>query len=173
MSGYVIRSFHFSTIRTFVDINRIRVRHSRSGSAVAVNASAEYDSKADTFRLTFDTATVDTQIALIIHEALHASCDARGLRKMRIATSEALGYVAQCVFLRGKQVGTTVSNARLFSDTDIALDLIFEHPWRLAGLALAGTEILRGEAAPLEQAIGSYKKYKKEANLVARWDGIK
>ncbi len=98
------------------------------------DGSSGYDAFTNTIYLNFAGATSVTQKAMIVHEATHAMFDFQG-RKMDIATSESLSYIAQCMYARVNSTDPD-PEARLYSE-DAARDKVFEVGWRIAGKIIA------------------------------------
>ena len=98
--------------------------------------AASYNSAKNELTLSFTYAATYNRNALIVHECVHAAMDVQHQKFKLIdhMTSEAAGYIAQCMFLITKMTPQEYSN-RLRSRRHAPTDKIFARPgtspWRI------------------------------------------
>lgn len=108
---------------------------------VTKDGSSGYDAYTNTIYLNFPVAVTIENQGMIVHEATHAMFDFQG-KKMDVATSESLAYIAQCMYVR---LNTTFDpndpEDRLASrDKDgkkTIRDGVFDWGWYIAGKIIA------------------------------------
>lgn len=128
IGGYDFRPEHYQRVSSAVSSGQLDTRFN-PGQA----DDAWYDSSCNLFSLRSPFADTNTKKALIIHEATHASCDLRNLRNMCVDTSEAAGYIAQCIFLRRKTSPQQIRQGYRLTSTDGNIDWVLEKAWEIAG----------------------------------------
>jgi len=131
------------------------------------DGSSGYDAYTNTIYLNFTAPANAAQRAMIVHEATHAMFDFQG-RKMDIATSESISYIAQCMHAR-------LSGAFDLSDPDSRLgswyeddygdwhesirDGVFKTGWRIAEKLLAGGSINGADVNDMRNAVSAHPYY--------------
>jgi hypothetical protein len=128
-----------------------------------------YNSTENRFYLRRETLSTTEARALVVHEACHAGFDIARATQMRTITSEAAGYIAQCVYARAKT--SDPETTRLYSD-DPRKDRVFEIAWRLAGVILSGRTPPESDIEVLRQAVLRHPDYSSAGQGVAGFDGV-
>jgi hypothetical protein len=152
---------------------RVAERIRRGDIRVTYNPSlgrdAYYYSGSNELELSFQVASRDTQRGVIVHECTHAGFDLMKASKMRMVSSEAGGYLAQCVFVCFKNRDPT---QRLRGDTP-AKDKKFEVAWRLAEKIKSGQQPTAAELQELRRAVLVDPDYRSIGwSSLAGFDGI-
>ncbi len=137
----------------------------------AVAGKAYYYHETDQIELGFMTTSEATKRALIIHECVHAGFDLKWHSAMDIATSEAAGYLAQCIFARAYSTAPDDPDYRLYND-DPDKDAVFIVGWRLAGKVLASEKLTNDDHRALSEAVLKHPDYEHGRDIAA-WDGVK
>ena len=88
-------------------------------------------------QLGLTSASTVTKQAQMVHECTHAAFDVHRYARSTVATSEAAGFVAECLFARVKSPKTDDPDYRIYSD-DEKKDLIYELAWEIAGRSCKG-----------------------------------
>jgi hypothetical protein len=108
-----------------------------------------------------------TQEAVIVHESVHAGLDLARASRMRLISSEAAGFIAQCTYARLK---TGDPNERLMGSTPES-DRVFEIAWGLAGDVRAGRQLTTADLDALRYAVSQHPRYR-NARTLAGYDGV-
>ncbi len=120
---------------------------------------AWYDSDHNQFSLKSVFARPTTKQALIVHEATHAGCDLRNDHHMRVDTSEAAAYIAQCIYMRQKTRPADLRAGTRLIDDDPDIDAIFEQAWTVAGSILDHGFSHRADTEELQRRIRACETY--------------
>ena len=129
---------------------------------------AIYNSTENTLYVGFYAPTTLSQQALVIHEVTHAVCDFQA-KKMDIATSESIAYIAQCQFARANNPSDD-PEVRLY-DEDDAKDLVFQKGWEIAGKILDGDTVSQEDMNEMRYYLCKHPEYAKDAKSSAGFDG--
>lgn len=143
---------------------RIAVRH-----VPGLVKPAIYNSTENRFYLRRDTINTLESQAIIVHEAVHGGCDLMNASQMRVLSSEAAGYLGQCVFARAK---TRNPDQERLTHERPTMDRIFEIAWDLAGIVLARRQPSEEQIEALRQAILADPDYHEEGEQLAGYDGV-
>ena len=131
------------------------------------DGSSGYDANTNTIYLNFFAPSNAAQRAMIVHEATHAMFDFQG-RKMDIATSESVAYIAQCMYAQ-------LSGAFDLNDPDSRLgmwkktsegewvesirDGVFKTGWRIAGKLIGGGSVDSSDVSDMRAAVSAHPYY--------------
>jgi hypothetical protein len=124
----------------------------------------------DTIYLHFGVADSISREAMIVHEATHAMFDFQG-KKMDIATSESLAYIAQCLYARANDPGSSDPDYRIYSEGD--KDKVFEVGWQIAGKLLGNGNIEPDDVTRMRDAVSIHPFYASTATASANYDGYR
>ncbi len=105
MYGFEVYGANFREIRDYLQHRKVGVKFDCSVGS----GNAEYDSVNDLFVFGTKTFNNDLQIAHLVHEMTHAICDDKSAGHLTKQKSEAIAYVAQCLFIV-KRGGTMVDS---------------------------------------------------------------
>ena len=136
---------------------------------------AIYNSSENRLYIKYFHAGTVTRQALIVHELTHAMYDFQG-RKMDVATSEAISYIVQCMYIRGNNVSTGPED-RIYADWDVdhedfeAYDRVFKEGWRIAGKLLNGQPLDSEDERLMRYAVSDHPEYWMDASRNAGFDG--
>jgi hypothetical protein len=86
-------SYAYGQVARLIEQGRIAVDFDPSQ-----NDQAEYDSDANTLHFGFTSVSSPTKAALVVHEATHAALDMMRANGLAVLESEAIAYLAQCLF---------------------------------------------------------------------------
>lgn len=111
-----------------------------------------YNVYTNTLELFTDTLVNNDYKALFIHEAVHAGCDLMGATRMRTVSSEAAGYIAECIWYITKGLNVSTSG-------DQPTDAIFSEAFRLANRIIRTEPLHDSDFDLLRTTIGSHPKY--------------
>jgi hypothetical protein len=157
--GFDVRTF--AVLKTMIDQDKIKVEYDSSK-----NGYAEYDYKSNTIFVGFLIAGTYTEIALIIHECVHAVYDVVG-QKMSTAISEAIAYIVQCQYVYAAN-----GPGKRLSHSNATKDLVFKYAWSIAAAIQEGKAIDKLDKSNLISAISAHPFYAKNATSDAGFDGI-
>ena len=115
--------------------------------------------------------------AILVHELTHAVMDFQA-RKMDIATSEAIAYIAQCQYARANNDDPD-PESRLYHDqrkweSDAVAekkDNVFIEAWRIAGKILDGGSVDSNDVRDMKAAITAHPEYATDASSSAGFNG--
>lgn len=164
-SGRSISSRSLATVANLVIDGEIGIVHD---SSIALG-SAEYDSDLDNFHFNFETAESSTRKALIVHEAVHAYLDYMSDGTILVGESEALAYVAQCVYMY--HVVSDPDSTRLTAGNELD-DEVFRIGWQIAAKLAKNQTPESIEWYALESAMKYHSKYRTTASNLAGFNGI-
>ena len=139
---------------------------------VSTSSEPYYSAVKNTIYLNFPTPKNAGQRAMIVHEATHAMFDFQG-RKMDVATSESLSFIAQCMYAR-------LSGAFNLNDPEDRLsswdwdangdayylpnDAVFKKGWEIAASILAGGvnifAVSGRDVTEMRSAVAAHPNYK-------------
>jgi hypothetical protein len=148
-------------VRNCIIQNRIGIKHRPNGDN-------EYDPNTNILYFKFDTIKRLSQEAMVIHECIHAGTDLMNASKMRVSSSEAASYIAQCTYIRLK---TRDKNMRLMGDTP-EKDKVFEIANELAVKVISKKSLTNSDLNKLREAIGKHPFYKRNYKTLSGWNGI-
>ena len=165
--GMVVRPSCFAEVAKAITADRIKVVVVKTLSTTGV-----YDAAVDSIELKSAEVTSIPRKALIVHECLHAWMDIAAIKNMKVKTSEAAAYLAQCIFARSKASDPTDEEYRLYSE-DEKMDKVFAKAWSMAGdVVMHQTNPASSDFTDLESLVEATKKYSHEANSNAKWNGV-
>ncbi len=164
-SGRSITSRNLATVANLVIDGEIGVVHDKS----IPRGTAEYDSDSDSFHFNFETAESSTRKALIVHEAVHAYLDYISDGTILVGESEALAYVAQCVYMY--HIVPDPESTRLTASNDID-DEVFRIGWLIAAKLAKHQTPDSLEWYALESAMKNHSKYRGTSGNIAGFNGI-
>ncbi len=133
-----------------------------------MGGKAIYNSTENRLYVGFWTAGSLTRQAVIVHELTHAMFDFQA-RKMDVATSEAIAYIAQCQYALANSESSDPDD-RLYSENE-AKDKVFEVGWRIAGKILNGGSVDQTDITDMRGAVSGHPEYAKDATASAGYDG--
>ena len=167
---FTIDSYHvspgmYSKVAQLVGNGRIRVEYNWS-----VGTAAYYYPVENKIELGLTSASTLTKQAKIVHECTHAAFDVHRYARSTIATSEAAGFVAECLFARVKSPKTDDPDYRIYSD-DEKKDFIYELAWEIAGKILQGQTPKSRDYSALKEAVLTHPDYKHGRSL-SGWNGV-
>ena len=166
--GMAVRPSCFAEVSKAIGQDRIKVVVVSKLSSAGV-----YDCGTDRIELRSPEITSPTRKALIVHECLHAWMDLQAIKTMKIKTSEAAAYLAQCIFARAKLDDPADTETRLYDDEDAAMDDVYVKAWSMAGdVLLRGQNPSNADFAELEDRVARTVQYSREANHRAKWNGV-
>ena len=165
--GMSVRPSSFAEVAKAIEDTRIDVIVVEKLSSAGV-----YDAAKDRIELRAPEVNSITRKALVVHECLHAWMDVRALKNIKVKTSEAAAYLAQCIFARSKADDPKDEEVRLYSD-DAKMDAVFKKAWAMAGsVVLHKKNPPAGEFSALEDLVAKTASYSHEANDKAKWNGV-
>ena len=167
-AGFAVRPSSFAEVDKALASGRISIAVVRKLSSTGV-----YDVTLN--RLEFKSPGANTlrRRALIVHECVHAWFDLSTAKNMKVKTSEAMAFLAQCIFARTNAPDPKDEDWRLYEDDNPALDAVFAQAWLMAGdVVLRGRNPSGAAFTTLEDLIAATKAYRREANHLAKWDGV-
>lgn len=165
--GMSVRPSCFAEVAKAITGGRIKVVVVKNLSTTGV-----YDAAVDRIELKSAEVTSVTRKALIVHECLHAWMDIAAIKNMKVKTSEAAAYLAQCIFARAKASDPKDEEIRLYSEDD-KMDKVFAKAWSMAGeVVLNNANPAASDFTALEGLVEATKKYSHEANSNAKWNGV-
>lgn len=165
LGSWTVNPSLFQSVATAVTSGHIKVV-----CDAAHEGRAYYVHEDDQIELGFAATAEVSQLALIIHECVHAGFDLKWLSGMEIAASEAAGYVAQCVFARAYSEKPDDPDYRLYSN-ESARDGVFAVGWRLAGKVLASEKLTDKDYQAMTQAVLRHPDYGHGRDIAA-WNGL-
>lgn len=131
------------------------------------DGSSGYDAWTNTIYVNFSFASSVTQKAMIVHEATHAMFDFQG-KKMDIATSESLAYIAQCMYARLSGAFDLTNpddriSAWVWNKDGEAVytvnDGVFKTAWRIAGKIIDGGSVDATDVSDMRNAVSGHPYY--------------
>ena len=162
MNGHSVSSTLLRDVAKYIENKKISVVYDPN-----IGGKAEYDLKTNTIHLRL-TKNSMTGNGIIVHECVHAGFDMLDKSKMRVATSEAAAYIAQCVYVRAK---CKDPNQRLMSKHKKG-DKVFELAWEIAGGVLKEKNPTDKQVEALQAAVLQHPNYSKAGNCNAGYDGV-
>ena len=134
---------------------------------------AYYNAAKNEIALSFTHAPTWKHNALIVHECVHAAMDVdyRSYELIDHLTSEAAGFIAQCMFKLTKMTPEEYGN-RLGSRRHAATDKIFRAAWSIALAYHTGGRIRSSDWIDLEAALKTHPGYASKSNEIANFDGV-
>ncbi len=155
----------FAAVKAGLLGNQIKVEvEKKRGKGHAV-----YRYTADTFFFGFDSAGGNADLqALVVHEAVHAGFDVAATA-MLVKESEALAYIAQCLFFY------YVNEAALSGGTSVPAfrDPILKAAWPVSQTALKQPALTVTDLEPVFAAISVHPTYKDRYGQNVPYDGLK
>jgi len=133
-----------------------------------LNGKAIYNSTENRLYVGFWSAGSISRQALIVHEVTHAVMDFQA-KKVDVATSESIAYIAQCLYARANSTSTDPED-RLYSEND-AKDKVFDVGWKIAGKILDGGTVEQADVRDMRQAVSGHPEYAADATASAGYDG--
>jgi len=102
MCDFDLYGSNYRVIRDYLKDRKVGVKYDASLGA----GNAEYDSYHDLFIFSSKTFSSPTQVGHLVHEMTHAVCDDRYAGNLNKRESEAIAYVAQCLYVvkQGKTI---------------------------------------------------------------------
>lgn len=167
VSLYTIDGSSFAPVLAAVKSGKISVKYNAKLGAVAY-----YNKASNEIALGFTSAPTFGYDALIVHECVHAAMDAEPQKFKFIdhTTSEAAGYIAQCMYKITKMTPQEWGNR--LRGRDAVSDKIFRSAWNIALAYHTGGRISSNDLIDLETALSSHPMYAGKSNKIARFDGI-
>jgi len=95
MCDFDLYGSNYRVIRDYLKDRKVGVKYDSALGA----GQAEYDSHHDLFIFSSKSFGSITQVGHLVHEMTHAVCDDRCASHLTKRTSEAIAYVAQCLFV--------------------------------------------------------------------------
>lgn len=95
MCGFDLYGSNYEVIRDYLKTRKVGVKF----DSTVGSGHAEYDSHHDLFVFSTKTFGTISQVGHLVHEMTHAVCDDRSAGFLTIQKSEAIAYVAQCLFV--------------------------------------------------------------------------
>lgn len=168
MKNFTFESYNFDT--NALSLMAYEIRDGRMGVTYSpkMGTKAIYNSTENNLYVGFFSAESDSRKALIVHETTHAVCDFQA-KKMDVAQSESIAYIAQCLYARANS-NNTDPDARLYSE-DEAKDKVFEIGWRIAGKIISGGKVDSTDVADMRGAVSGHPYYASNASSAAGYDG--
>lgn len=168
MSSFSFEGYNFTP--SALSLMAYEIKDGRMGVTYSSNigTKAIYNSTENKLYLGFVNAGSESRKALIVHEVTHAVCDFQA-KKMDVAQSESIAYIAQCLYARANSTSND-PDARLYSD-DEAKDKVFEIGWRIAGKIIGGGSIDSGDCVDMRAAVKGHPYYASNASSSAGYDG--
>jgi hypothetical protein len=162
MKKFTFEGYNFDA--SALSVMAYEIRDGRMGVAYSdkMGTKAIYNSTENKLYVGFFSAESDSRKALIVHETTHALCDFQA-KKMDVAKSESIAYIAQCLYARANS-NSNDPDARLYSE-DEAKDKVFEIGWRIAG------KIIDGGTIDMRSAVSGHPYYATNASSSAGYDG--
>jgi hypothetical protein len=157
--GFDVKTFPI--LKTCIDRGKIKVEYDSTKAG-----SAEYDYKSNTIYVGFRILPSYTEIALVVHECVHAVYDAAE-QKMSVAVSEAIAYIVQSQYV----YANAGPGKRLMSKNS-SKDLVFKYAWAIAACIQEGKKIEPLDKTNLISAISGHPFYAKNAQSDAGFDGV-
>lgn len=146
------------------------------------DGSSGYDAYTNTMYLTFSHASTIEQKGMVVHEATHAMFDFQG-KKMTIATSESLSYIAQCMYVRlngsfdptnpDDRLGSWKENSDTGEWVETNRDGVFKEGWRIAGKVIAGENIDADDVRVMRNAVSTHPWYTSKAADTTDYNGYR
>lgn len=133
-----------------------------------MGGKAIYNSSENRLYVGFWAAGSISRQALIVHELTHAMFDFQA-RKMDVAASESIAYIAQCQYARANSDSTDPDD-RLYSENE-AKDKVFDVGWRIAGKILNGGSVDQTDVTDMRAAVSGHPEYATDAAASAGYDG--
>ena len=132
------------------------------------DGSSGYSAITNTIYLNFIHASSIEQKAMIVHEATHAMFDFQG-RKMDVATSESLSYIAQCMYVQlnksfdasnpDDRLGSWAENESTGEVYETVRDGVFKTGWRIAAKIIAGGSVDASDVSDMRNAVSAHPYY--------------
>jgi hypothetical protein len=165
---YEIDGASFGAVLGAVRSGKITVKYDANGGY-----AAQYNQARNELTLSFTYAPSYNHNALIVHECVHAAMDAQHQKFKLIdhMTSEAAGYIAQCMFKITKMAPFEFSN-RLRSSRHAVTDKIFRSAWNIALAYHTGGRISSNDLIDLETALKTHPMYARKSNKIANFGGV-
>lgn len=95
MCNFDLYGSNYRVIRDYVKNRKVGVKYDASLPA----DGAEYDSHHDLFKFRSHSFATVSQVGHLVHEMTHAVCDDRSASQLTMRKSEAIAYVAQCLYV--------------------------------------------------------------------------
>ncbi len=137
----------------------------------ALSHDAIYDAGSNQLKLKTNNPSPGLmERALIVHEATHAASDIRKIGLTPNINDEAMGYIAQALYLYGSHLKKT----RRVTSPDVAADGLFAAA-HAAALAIAGKKnavAIAQEVSKVRAALKLVPQYKKTIGMSAIYSGV-
>jgi peptidoglycan hydrolase-like protein with peptidoglycan-binding domain len=173
VDGCLLEPYFFPIIASYFNKNRIRTRH-----APDHEYAGEYDSEGNVLILR-SLGSDPTNLSLIVHECVHAHLDRVRASLVTVAHSEAIAYVAQCLYFKlfsktGKELHGEGDMAPVFDAANaIANEINVHHATRfMEGKKDAPYRATNQEAQALLQALNKSERYKNSLKILGGFNGI-
>lgn len=162
IGGYHIKPLDFRKVA-----DRIRSGTFAVYSLPASSAAAKYDPEANALHIRFGWHV--TELAKIVHEAVHAVFDLKKAHNIFSVDDEAAAYLAESIFA---QAYVAPTRHRQLVGGDARTGDIFMEAYKLAMMALDGVEIVDADFEHLREKIATHPEYAGGARNVAGYDGV-
>lgn len=170
--GYVFSPLFLAGMADDIRSNYLHVK-----TELSADGSSSYSSTSNTLYLNFAGASTIEQKGMIVHETTHAMFDFQG-KKMDIQTSEALAYIAQCMYvkLNGNYGENRLAKMNNKGEA-LAGDEVFEIGWEIAEKILAGKDAVfsvdSADANRMKIAVSMHPFYRTNYRDSANFDGYR
>lgn len=147
-----------------------------------------YDAIKNTIYLKFTSANTIEEEGMIVHEATHTMFDFQG-KTMTIAASEALAYIAQCMYVQlngsfdpnnpDDRLGSWEQDKLTGEWKETKRDGVFKTGWDIAKKIIAGSstggvfEVRREDVDSMKAAVKSHPWYASKASNYTDYNGFR
>lgn len=168
LGGNMIAPAHFYLLATKIHFyGTLTINYSSKQKS-----PGQYKSGKNEIWFYFPKAESETEVGVVIHEAVHAILD---MTKASISNGdgETLAYVAQCQYVRAMNPGADRikildHEGNLITDRDD----VFKYGWDIAGILLGGGTPFPEDYRRLREAVSRHPNYSEDHSLQAVNDGI-
>lgn len=182
MKYFTFEGHTFSPIYLAGLAEEIKYDYLKVRKDATTDGSSGYDAWTNTIYLNFSHASTIEQKGMIVHEATHAMFDFQG-RKMDVATSESLSYIAQCMYVQlNKSFDATNPDDRLGSWAEdketgevyeTVRDAVFKTGWRIAAKIIAGGSVDGTDVSDMRSAVSAHPYYASKYSNQTNYNGYR
>lgn len=152
------------------------------------DSSSYYNAIKNTIYLKFSTANTIEEEAMIVHEATHTMFDFQG-KKMTVAASESLAYIAQCMYVQlnksfnpnnpDDRLGDWKENKLTGDWEETNKDGVFKIGWQIAAKIIAASstsgvyEVVQTDVDNMKAAVKNNPLYGSSASNLTDYNGFR
>jgi len=165
---YDIDASSFAPVTSAIRRGKITVKYDANLGQIAY-----YNHARNEIEIGFKSAANVAHQGLIVHECVHAAMDAQHHKFEYVdhLTTEAAGYIAQCLFVIAKIPPAARHGSRL-TGPDAVTDKIFRAAWNIALAEFNGDLTKSSDFIDLENGLKNHPLYSHNIHEVSGYDGV-